>query len=151
MALPLASTVSAATMPKAANNRPRRPRSYHDDAVFISNLQLAEILSRSPGLPRAARGCCVLRSGLLEAIDRLETSVRLDHGQEHLIGAAIAGCAIREREAAEIEAAGVLHGVDQGLPGGLAIDLFERRDDGAADKVALERDEARLRIGGARL
>ena len=80
-------------------------------------------------------------------IDRLEAAVRLDHGQEHLIRAPIAGGAVGELEAAKIEGAGFLHGLDHGLPGEVATDFFQRRDDRAANKVALKRDEAWLSVG----
>src|SRR4030081_635123 len=118
IALLLASTVSAATTPKAVNNRPRRPRWYHDITVVIVHLPLAIAKSRRerPRLAWVARGLS-LTSGLFEALDCLEPAARLIHGQEHLIRAPIAGEAVGELEAPEIEGAGFLHGLDQGLPG----------------------------------
>ena len=83
-------------------------------------------------------GLLCLRSGLLEVIDRLEAAVRLDHGEEHVIRAAVAGGAVGELEATEIDRAGFLHRLDQRLPGRFAIDLFERRDDRPTNKVALK-------------
>src|SRR5688572_5061567 len=153
IALPLASTVSAATTPKAINKRPRRPRRYHDMPAFIAKLQIttAKNSAASSGALPGARGLLCLRSGLLEPVDRLEAAVRLNHGQEHFIGAAVAGGAVGELEAAEIEAAGFLHGVDHGLAGEVAINLLERCGNRTADEVTLERNEAGLRVGRAGL
>ena len=154
IALLLASTVSAATIPKAVNNRPRRPRRYRDVAVFIVNLLVAIAKSArgQPGLCfGASRPFVFTIRRLLKAIDRLEASVRLDHGQEHLIRTPIAGGAVGQLETAEIERAGFLHGLGQRLPGGLAADLFERGDDRPPGHVALKRDEARLGVGSTAL
>src|SRR4051812_44397316 len=119
------------------------------------NLQMAMAVDGVPrateGLLRCSRCWLALRSGLLEAIDRLEAAVGLDHGQKHLIRATVVGGAVAELEATEIHGAGFLRGLDQALPRGIAADLFERRDDGAADQVTLQRDEAGLRIRRGRL
>src|SRR6202022_4262971 len=117
---------------------------YHDIAVLMVNLQvaIAKPCREPPGLCFGARGLLGLRSGLLETIDRLEAAVGLDHGQEHLIRAPIVGGAVGELEAAEIQGAGFLHGLDQGLPCGIAADLFQCGDDRTANQVALQRDEA---------
>src|SRR3954466_2649690 len=100
--------------------------------------------------PRAAslgaRGRLRSGSGLLKPFDGLEAAIRLDHGQKHLIRSPIAGGAVGELEAAEVEGAGFLHALDQTLSGNITIDLFEPRDDRAADKVALERNEAGLSV-----
>ena len=45
-----------------------------------------------------------------------------------MIRAPIAGVAVGELEAAKIEGAGFLHGLDRGLPGEVTTDLFQRRD-----------------------
>src|SRR5437660_1208846 len=103
-----------------------------------------------PRLAWVAPGWC-LTSGLIEALDCLEAAVRLDHSQEHLIRAPIAGGAVNELEASEVEGAGFLHGFDQSLSGRFAIDLFERCDDRATDKIALKGNEAGLGIGRAGL
>jgi hypothetical protein len=90
IALLLASTVNAATTLNAVNNRPRRPRSYRDIAVFIVNFQVAMKGNRKI-VPRSARAFLrtlrplVFGFGLLKVIDRLEAAVCLDHGEEHVI------------------------------------------------------------------
>ena len=92
----------------------------------------------------------VLRPELLKTTDRPEAAVRLNHSQKHLIRTAVARVAIGEFETAKVKSAGFLHGLDQGFPGRFAIDLFERGDDCSPDKIALERDEARLNVRGGR-
>src|SRR5207302_6110250 len=97
-----------------------------------------KIVARTAWAFRRRLAALCLGSGLFKVIDRLEAAVRLDHGEEHVIRAAIAGVAVGELEPAEIQGAGFLYGLDQGCPGGFATDLFERCDDRTADKVALK-------------
>src|ERR1700692_1772176 len=122
--MPLASTVNAATAPNAANSRLRKPRRHQVEIAIFIMLALAKagMLRRGRATLRAAP---LLGLWLLEPGDRLEGAVGLNHGEEHLIRAAVAGCRIGELEAAEVEAAALLHGFDEGLPGGLAVDLLE--------------------------
>jgi len=87
----LASTVSAATAPKAVNNRPRRPKCKRKAVSFIADPLCNEC--------DPARS----HSRLFQAIDRLEAAVVLDDGQEHVLRAAIAGLTVSELDAAEVE------------------------------------------------
>src|SRR5262249_29619145 len=76
--------------------------------------------------------------------DRLERTVGLQDGKEHLVHALIARWTVRELDSGETEGAAISNGVEQRLARWLAGQAFQRFDDQTADKIALQRDEPGL-------
>src|SRR5215471_21483387 len=83
-----------------------------------------------------------------QAVNWLEAAVRPDHGEEDLVHSLIVVWAIGQRDAAQIEPADLLDGRKQPRPCNRTFHLSQGFDDQSADHVALERDEADLRIWG---
>src|SRR5262249_48555200 len=110
---------------------------------------------RTPCLRMAKPGAAFLTMSarsvgrhLGERLDRLERAVALDDGHEDLVEALVVVRTVGHLQAADVERASLLDGLEKALAGRLGAGLLERGDCQPPHQVAFERDEIRLRPVG---